>query len=193
MDSWAIANKRVYYSISKCASEWRKWMEVNVSRSDTAGIAARRRNVQIQAQDVAKKSKPGWFVIVQTRTDTTDRYALGVFVDAGYGSPIRKTIRNASERIEGSDKRFSRGDVAVALRFFVRKEGDGERRTFTDTLEEGATQLCSVSEMRFSWPANTKFISLLEDNDSRRVTRGTTGNSFEITPEGEQEIFNALW
>ena len=47
-----------------------------------------------------------------------------------------------------------RGDVvaSVALRFFVRKEGDGERRTFTDTLEEGTTQLCSASELRLSWP-----------------------------------------
>lgn len=193
MDGGALCNEHLYYTLPSCTGKWARWREVDVSRCDTAGIAARRRAIQSVGRDVATQAKQGWFVVAQTRTDTQDRYAFGVFVDAGYGSPIRKVITASSERI--GNHHFQRGDVVVALRFFVRDECDPERRTFVDTLEDGTTQLCSASELRLTWPPDVDFV-IAEGSQQRRVTRGAVGgicSRFVVTPQGEQVILNGLW
>ena len=79
----------------------------------------------------------GEHVIAQTRSDDTDQFALGVFVDAGKGSPV---IAQATKRGKLQTKFGSvfcnDGDVVLAVRWLVRDESDAERRTFYEPSDE---------------------------------------------------------
>jgi hypothetical protein len=81
-------------------------------------VAATRSKAQAQGKQVAEAAVVGKYVIAQTRTDDTDQFAVGIFVDTGDKTPIVKIT--------------AAGDYVLAVRWLVRDESDAERRTFYD-------------------------------------------------------------
>jgi hypothetical protein len=82
----------------------------------------------------------------------TDQFALGIFVDAGKGSPV---ITQATKRGKLQTKLGSvfcnDGDVVLAVRWLVRDESDAERRTFyepSDEDEAGSVIPVNSTELR---------------------------------------------
>ena len=89
-------------------------------------------------------------VIAQTRSDDTDQFALGVFVDAGKGTPV---IAQATQRGKLQTKFGSVfcGDVVLAVRWLIRDESDAEGRTFyepSDEDEAGSVIPVNSTELR---------------------------------------------
>ncbi len=80
-------------------------------------VAATRSKAQAQGKQVAEAAVVGNYVIAQTRTDDTDQFAVGIFVDTCDKTPIVKIT--------------AAGDYVLAVRWLVRDESDAERRTFT--------------------------------------------------------------
>ena len=102
--------------------------------------------------------------------------------------PIRKHITSASERIGG--KVWYRGDVVVAVRFFMRDCSDPERRRFIDTMEDSSYHLVNATELRLSWERSE------HASNSRRLTRHAAASNAEtivLSIEKEQEILSSLW
>ena len=83
-------NGSVRFAVDKCASssqDSRLWTELDVSRATAAASAVTRASAQAKGKEIAGSAEVGAHVIAQTRSDDTDQFALGVFVDAGKGSP----------------------------------------------------------------------------------------------------------
>jgi hypothetical protein len=112
-------------------------VELDVSRATAAASAVTRASAQAKGKEIAGSAKVGEHVIAQTRSDDTDQFALGVFVDAGKGSPV---IAQATKRGKLQTKFGSvfcnDGDVVLAVRWLVRDESDAERRTFYEPSDE---------------------------------------------------------
>ena len=115
MDSGKKEGKSMVFGVSACTSAWPKWKEIQVSRCDASGVGARRKLAQDRGHDIAMNAQVGQFCAAETRTDGDDRFAVGVFVDAGHSegspSPIIKRITTTSEVIDG--KRFYKGDYVL--------------------------------------------------------------------------------
>jgi hypothetical protein len=91
-------NGSVRFAVHQCASssqDSRMWTELDVSKSTAAASAVTRASAQAKGKEIAGSAKVGEHVIAQTRSDDTDQFALGVFVDAGKGSPV---IAHATKR-----------------------------------------------------------------------------------------------
>jgi hypothetical protein len=64
-------------------------------------------------------------VIAQTRSDDTDQFALGVFVDAGKGTPvIAQATKRGKLQIKFGSVSCNDGDVVLAVRWLIRDESD---------------------------------------------------------------------
>ena len=128
------------------------WTELDVSKSTAAASAVTRASAQAKGKEIAGSAKVGEHVIAQTRSDDTDQFALGVFVDAGKGSPV---IAQATKRGKLQTKFGSvfcnDGDVVLAVQWLVRDESDAERRTFyepSDEDEAGSVIPVNSTELR---------------------------------------------
>jgi hypothetical protein len=128
------------------------WTELDVSKSTAAASAVTRASAQAKGKEIAGSAKVGEHVIAQTRSDDTDQFALGVFVDAGKGSPV---IAHATKRGKLQTKFGSvfcnDGDVVLAVQWLVRDESDAERRTFyepSDEDEAGSVIHVNSTELR---------------------------------------------
>ena len=109
----------VLYTVGGCTSkESRQWTEVGVSALTASRVAVTRSKAQAQGKQIAEAAVVGKYVIAQTRTDDTDQFAVGIFVDTGDKTPIVKIT--------------AAGDYVLAVRWLVRDESDAERRTFYD-------------------------------------------------------------
>jgi hypothetical protein len=98
LDSGKSMNGSVRFAIDQCASssqDSRLWTELDVSRATAAASAVTRASAQAKGKEIAGSAEVGAHVIAQTRSDDTDHFALGVFVDAGKGSPV---IAQATKR-----------------------------------------------------------------------------------------------
>ena len=140
LDSGKSMHGTVRFAVDQCASssqDSRLWTELDVSKSTPAASAVTRASAQAKGKEIAGSAKVGEHVIAQTRTDDTDQFALGVFVDAGKGSPV---IAQATKRGKLQTKFGSvfcnDGDVVLAVRWLVRDESDAERRTFYEPSDE---------------------------------------------------------
>ena len=142
-------------AVHQCASssqDSRLWTELDVSRATAAASAVTRASAQAKGKEIAGSAEVGAHVIAQTRSDDTDQFALGVFVDAGKGSPV---IAQATKRGKLQTKFGSvfcnDGDVVLAVRWLVRDESDAERRTFyepSDEDEAGSVIPVNSTELR---------------------------------------------
>jgi hypothetical protein len=123
MDSGCKDGSKVLFSVPGCVGlasaepMWAKWKEVPVHRVDSAGVGAYRKAAQAAGLEVAKKAEVDQYVAAQTHDDHEDQYAIGVFVDAGDGTPIVKRITAASEVIDGT--RHYKDDVILKLIFIL--------------------------------------------------------------------------
>jgi hypothetical protein len=71
--------------------------------------------------------KVGMWVAVEAAMDAKDPYWVGQVLDAGDGSPV---VKRAGGRETINKTAFSEGDLAIAVQWFHRDDGDSERRTF---------------------------------------------------------------
>ena len=155
LDGGKSLNGSVRFAVHQCASssqDSRMWTELDVSKSTAAASAVTRASAQAKGKEIAGSAKVGEHVIAQTRSDDTDQFALGVFVDAGKGSPV---IAQATKRGKLQTKFGSvfcnDGDVVLAVRWLVRDESDAERRTFyepSDEDEAGSVIPVNSTELR---------------------------------------------
>ena len=115
----------------------RLWTELDVSKSTAAASEVTRASAQAKGKAIAGNAKLGAHGTAQTRSDDTDQFALGLFVDAGKGSPVitQATKRSKLQTKFGSGF-CSDGDVVPAVRWLLRDESDAERRTFYEPSDE---------------------------------------------------------
>ncbi len=85
------------------------------------------------------------YAIAQTRSDDTDQFALGIFVDTGKGSPvIAKSTKRGKLLTKFGSVFCNDGDVVLAVSWLVRDESDAERRTFYDPSDEDECGSCQL-------------------------------------------------
>jgi hypothetical protein len=107
----------------------RLWTELDVSKSTAAASAVTRASAQAKGKAIAGSEKLGEHGTAQTRSDDTDQFALGVFVDAGKGSPvITQATKHGKLQTKLGSVFCNDGDVVLAVRWLVRDESDAERR-----------------------------------------------------------------
>jgi hypothetical protein len=115
---------------------------------------------------------------------TPDQCALGVFVEAGKGSPV---IAQATKRGQRQTKFGSvfcnDGDVVLAVRWLVRKESDAERRTFYEPSDEDDAAGSVI-------PANSK--ELRHAGFGLIVLEPSIRTAWKFNAELETSFFEAL-
>ncbi len=94
----------------------------------------------------------GWqvhvYAIAQTRSDDTDQSALGIFVDAGKGSPvIAQSTKRGKLQTKFGSVFCNDGDVVLAVQWLVRDESDAERRTFYEPSDERRGWQCDSCQL----------------------------------------------
>jgi len=128
------------------------WTELDVSKSTAVTSAVTRASAQAKGKEIAGSAKVCEHVITQTRSDDTDQFALGLFVDARKGSPIITQATKRGKLLTKFGTVFCNdGDVVLAVRWLVRDESDAERRTFyepSDEDEAGSVIPVNSTELR---------------------------------------------
>lgn len=115
----------------KCCGDQFEWHEQDVNRTDAAGVAERRVVAQREGKRLGDQLADGMWIAVQDRSKT-DVYWIGqAFAIPGKkeGNPCHYTIcKKRSEWIAGTE--FTRGDIAAAVKWWVKTTTDPEELTF---------------------------------------------------------------
>jgi hypothetical protein len=108
------------------------WHEQLIQRKDPLGIAERRTAAQRPGRLLAEKLEPGEWVMSQDRaTDDTILIGQGFKLKKGDGGAcIYKKIGDRSQRINETE--YTRGDYAVAVKWWVKTSDDPEERTYEE-------------------------------------------------------------
>ena len=107
------------------------WREQEVQRGDALGIAERRTTAQKEGRRVSRILKPHQWLASQDRIqDDVLWVGQGAKLPPGIGEPangacVFKTVSERSEIIGGTT--FTRGDVAVAVKWWTKSDAVGER------------------------------------------------------------------
>ena len=104
-----------------------KWWQADVGRLDARGVRALRIQAQERGRELVAGLKVGTWVAVEAAMDAKDPYWVGQVLDVGDGSPV---VKRAGGRETINKTAFSEGDMAIAVQWFHRDDGDSERRTF---------------------------------------------------------------
>ena len=109
------------------------WREQEVQRGDVMGIAERRMVGQREGKRIAGKIEPSMWLSAQDRvTDATIWIGQGAKLPPGLGEGgcIYETVKERSKMIGGTC--FTRGDIAVGVKWWVKSDGDLEERTYEE-------------------------------------------------------------
>jgi len=168
-----------------------KWYQCDVSRKDTRGIVARRKEAQGKGRKLAEDGKIGQWVAVQNRADDGDPYLVGRLVDGGNGSPIAKKVTESTVKINGTT--FTNGDYVMAIEWFSRDPADSQRLTFMGDADDtpGSIQFEVVNSTELR-AINLKMTAVRRPGASTR-RRAAVPQRYTLNAGDEWVVISACW
>ena len=205
----------VVMGCSVCDDPQHQWEEQEVRRTDAAGIAQRRVVAQKEGHRLAGRLEAGMWLAAEDRTNGT-----GLWIGQAYklpnGTCIHTKVEDRDETIAGTQ--FTRGDHAIAVRWWDPTSDDPEQRTYEEwepTAEDiekygietadGPYFICNSIELRHVGFQMDTVIEIGEESGATHVSRRTrrasaqperpsrAGRRFRLPADVENQILALCW